>query len=228
MKISQSLAQSDDASMANMTNATILSNFYRRRHQRYRNVTSPRWGDDTAGVASSILPNGTRGGRLDLDLLGQWYELTISPVGGQPKAPGGEASLWNGVDTLISPSDAAIFSSLLWQHKPDLVVEIGTECGGSAIFFASIMRMYNPHAVVLTYDTMPTYCLTAPMIEPRQCTCAIRPLRPFSGTQTAERPHSQRVCSVQIGAAHGNRMAGARSRGTNRPYGQSSRAKVPL
>ena len=49
-------------------------------------------------------------------------------------------------------TDAATFNRLLWQHQPELLIEIGTMCGGSATFFAMTMAGYNPNARVITWD----------------------------------------------------------------------------
>ena len=40
----------------------------------------------------------------------------------------------------------------MWRKKVDLVIEIGTMCGGSAIFYAKTMMDYNPAARVVTFD----------------------------------------------------------------------------
>ena len=32
------------------------------------------------------------------------------------------------VDSLMAPVDAAMFSMMLWEHQPELIIEIGTEC----------------------------------------------------------------------------------------------------
>eukprot|EP00927_Polykrikos_kofoidii_P042977 TRINITY_DN37032_c0_g1_i1.p1 TRINITY_DN37032_c0_g1~~TRINITY_DN37032_c0_g1_i1.p1 ORF type:complete len:381 (-),score=57.68 TRINITY_DN37032_c0_g1_i1:59-1201(-) len=59
---------------------------------------------------------------------------------------------WFGVSTQQDPTDAFHFSSMLWQEQPDLLIEIGTNTGGGAIFYATVMREYNPRALVLTID----------------------------------------------------------------------------
>lgn len=60
---------------------------------------------------------------------------------------------WFGVHTQMSVTDSATIHQLLWRVQPDLLIEIGTMCGGSAIFYARTMQSYNPRARVLTYDT---------------------------------------------------------------------------
>jgi len=59
---------------------------------------------------------------------------------------------WFGVSTQQDPSDAFQLSSLIWREQPDLLVEIGTNTGGGAIFYATVMREYNPESLVLTID----------------------------------------------------------------------------
>jgi len=41
---------------------------------------------------------------------------------------------------------------MLWSVKPDLVIEIGTNTGGGAIFYSSIMSFYNKNHKVVTLD----------------------------------------------------------------------------
>jgi cephalosporin hydroxylase len=79
-------------------------------------------------------------------------ELFMSPVSQQNAAPGGEGSNWFGVPTLQNPLDAAMLQQTLWHVQPDLVLEIGTHLGGSALFLTTIMGLYNPAARLLTYD----------------------------------------------------------------------------
>merc|ERR1711988_740870 len=59
---------------------------------------------------------------------------------------------WLGVSMQQDPSDAFQLSSLLWREQPDLLIEIGTNTGGGAIFYATVMREYNPNSLVLTID----------------------------------------------------------------------------
>lgn len=62
---------------------------------------------------------------------------------------------WLGVSMQQDPADAIAIQQMLFHVKPDLVIEIGTNTGGGAIFYSSIMRMYNPQAKVVTVDTRP-------------------------------------------------------------------------
>ena len=60
---------------------------------------------------------------------------------------------WLGIQTQQDPSDAFLIQTLLWEIKPDLIIDLGTNAGGSAIFFASIMNYYNPNGKVVSIDT---------------------------------------------------------------------------
>ena len=59
---------------------------------------------------------------------------------------------WFGVSIQQNPTDAFALQQTIWDLKPDLLIEIGTNTGGSAIFYASIMKEYNDDALVLTID----------------------------------------------------------------------------
>jgi cephalosporin hydroxylase len=57
-------------------------------------------------------------------------------------------SKWLGVQCQQDPSDAFLIQMLLWQIKPDLIIDLG----GSALFFASIMNYYNQTGKIITID----------------------------------------------------------------------------
>ncbi len=57
-----------------------------------------------------------------------------------------------GVPCLKSVSDMWNYQEILTEVRPTLVVEFGTHSGGSALFFAEILRLIDPHSRVLTVD----------------------------------------------------------------------------
>ena len=61
-------------------------------------------------------------------------------------------SKWLGVQCQQDPSDAFLIQMLLWQIKPDLIIDLGTNNGGSALFCASIMNYYNQKGKIVTVD----------------------------------------------------------------------------
>jgi cephalosporin hydroxylase len=50
------------------------------------------------------------------------------------------------------PTDNWLMSELLYEVKPDYVVEAGTLYGGSAVYYAALMEFVNPDAKILTVD----------------------------------------------------------------------------
>lgn len=48
---------------------------------------------------------------------------------------------WMGLPIIQFPSDIIILQELIWQVKPDLVIETGIARGGSIVFYASLQQM---------------------------------------------------------------------------------------
>lgn len=59
---------------------------------------------------------------------------------------------WMGVDCWKSVADMWNYQEILFDLKPSLIVEFGTAHGGSAMFFASIMRQIGQPFRVLSVD----------------------------------------------------------------------------
>jgi len=64
-----------------------------------------------------------------------------------------EQTSWVGVTTYKSPADMWNYQEILFDLKPSLVIEFGTAFGGSALFFASVMRQIGMRFKVLSVDT---------------------------------------------------------------------------
>lgn len=62
---------------------------------------------------------------------------------------------WMGVYVQQDPSDAFAIQDMLWRVKPDLIIEVGTNTGGGAIYYATIMKAYNPDGKIVTLDVVP-------------------------------------------------------------------------
>jgi cephalosporin hydroxylase len=58
---------------------------------------------------------------------------------------------WMGVQCYKNPLDLWIYQEMLWEKRPDLVIECGTAYGGSALFLAHLMDTLD-HGTVLTID----------------------------------------------------------------------------
>jgi cephalosporin hydroxylase len=60
---------------------------------------------------------------------------------------------WLGVPVQKCPLDLWIYQEILFETRPDLIVEAGTAFGGSALFFASMCDLLA-HGEVVTIDVM--------------------------------------------------------------------------
>ena len=59
---------------------------------------------------------------------------------------------WLGVDTIQNPFDVWITQEILYERKPDFVVETGTFRGGSALVWATLLEQINPDARIISVD----------------------------------------------------------------------------
>lgn len=59
---------------------------------------------------------------------------------------------WFGVPTIQNPLDVWITQEILYEVKPDFIVETGTLEGGSAVLWAMLLEFINPDARVITID----------------------------------------------------------------------------
>jgi len=67
-----------------------------------------------------------------------------------------DTTTWMGVKTLKSPSDMWNYQEILSSLTPAVVIEFGTRYGGSALFFAAVMRQIGNRFKVLSVDIDPS------------------------------------------------------------------------
>lgn len=67
------------------------------------------------------------------------------------KSPYEKKIFWLGKEISKLPLDSWIYQEILWELKPDVLVECGTDRGGSALFFASIFDLIG-NGEVITID----------------------------------------------------------------------------
>ena len=60
-------------------------------------------------------------------------------------------TFWFGVPTLKCPLDMWIYQEIIYDLKPDVIIECGTAQGGSALFLASLSHLLG-HGKVITID----------------------------------------------------------------------------
>jgi cephalosporin hydroxylase len=57
-----------------------------------------------------------------------------------------------GVSTLQNPFDAWVTQEIITEVRPDLIVECGTFCGGSALMWSMLLEQINPAGRVVSVD----------------------------------------------------------------------------
>ena len=72
---------------------------------------------------------------------------------------------WLGKQVVKCPMDLWVYQEIIWETKPELIIETGTNGAGSAWFFAHILDAIG-NGMVLTIDTVsyPELCLPHPRI----------------------------------------------------------------
>ncbi|MEE2679764.1 MAG: CmcI family methyltransferase [Myxococcota bacterium] len=63
-----------------------------------------------------------------------------------------QANTWFGIPAWQNPFDVWVTQEILWEVKPDLVIEAGTHRGGSAALWATLMEQINPEGRIVTID----------------------------------------------------------------------------
>jgi cephalosporin hydroxylase len=66
-----------------------------------------------------------------------------------------EETYWHGVKILKCPLDLWVYQEIIWDQRPDLIVETGTAHGGSALWFAHMLDLIG-HGHVVTIDVCGT------------------------------------------------------------------------
>lgn len=63
-----------------------------------------------------------------------------------------EQTRWLGQPMWKLPTDAIVLQEIIFETRPEIIIETGTGMGGSALFYASIQHLLD-HGSVLTIDT---------------------------------------------------------------------------
>ncbi|SRR5581483_5593658 len=61
---------------------------------------------------------------------------------------GWRESTWLGVPVLQCPGDLLVLQQIMWETRPDVILETGTFYGGSTLFFATIFDLIGAGSVV--------------------------------------------------------------------------------
>ena len=66
-----------------------------------------------------------------------------------------EDETWLGVPVLKYPNDLIVYQEIIYEIKPDVILDIGTYKGGSALYFATILDLIGkPSSRVISVDIM--------------------------------------------------------------------------
>lgn len=68
---------------------------------------------------------------------------------------GADRTTYRGLKCSKSPFDYVLYQMLIYQVKPDLIIEIGTLAGGSALYLADLLQLLG-HGQVHTIDIKPS------------------------------------------------------------------------
>jgi cephalosporin hydroxylase len=60
-----------------------------------------------------------------------------------------------GIDSQQNPCDNWIMQEIIYEVKPDFIIETGTLMGGSALYYATILENVNKNGKVITIDMFP-------------------------------------------------------------------------
>ncbi|HVB18460.1 MAG TPA: CmcI family methyltransferase [Stellaceae bacterium] len=74
------------------------------------------------------------------------------------------AYTYKGIPTLKNPFDWALYPMLLWEARPQTIVEIGSNRGGSALWLADTMRAFGLPAHIHSVDLNPVADLDDPSV----------------------------------------------------------------
>jgi cephalosporin hydroxylase len=72
-----------------------------------------------------------------------FYDKTIRDV---------DSIRWLGIPTMQNPNDVWVTQEIMWEVRPDFIIETGTAFGGSAALWATILEQINPNGRVITID----------------------------------------------------------------------------
>lgn len=59
---------------------------------------------------------------------------------------------WLGVPIIRLPDDIVVLQELIWEYKPQAIIEIGVARGGSVVFSASMQRLIGENGITIGVD----------------------------------------------------------------------------
>jgi cephalosporin hydroxylase len=71
---------------------------------------------------------------------------------------------YKGVPCFKNPFDLALYTLLLYKEKPRTIIEVGSAMGGSALWFADMLRTYNIDGHIYSIDIKPPPSASDPLV----------------------------------------------------------------
>ena len=100
-------------------------------------------GEEQAGASSK--PNQIPKHKIPRGLINRFHREFV-------KSQALLQNTWFGITTWQHPFDAWITQEIIWEVKPDIIIETGTYKGGSSALWATILEHANPDGRVLSID----------------------------------------------------------------------------
>ena len=66
-------------------------------------------------------------------------------------------SSYLGIESQQYPSDNWVMQEMIYEIKPDFIVETGTGAGGTTLFYATILEKVNENGKIITVDVKPLF-----------------------------------------------------------------------
>lgn len=106
------------------------------------NMVANKWGIPMPNITVEVSP----GKRLTVDEIVYGYDLLFESMHLFSYVS------WGRVPMQQDPADALAIADLISRLQPDCFVELGTNTGGGAIFYAEVMKQYQAKPLVVTID----------------------------------------------------------------------------
>lgn len=71
---------------------------------------------------------------------------------------------WMGIGAMKNPCDAWIYQEIIYNVKPDIIIEIGSFEGGTTLYFANLLDMLGKGIVISIDNDRTYYCVKHPRI----------------------------------------------------------------
>jgi cephalosporin hydroxylase len=104
-----------------------------------------------AWLVEKFNPLGWENTVVDQDRLDDIHRLFYKQL--HPHAP--QAPRWRGIKILKFSTDLLLYHQMIWENKPQWIVETGTLYGGSSLFFQDQLDLVGLGGRVITIDKYP-------------------------------------------------------------------------